>query len=437
MQICIQPANEREDSPYTPTGAGTCSGESEDRVFVDETEPVQNPITVDLVEALGEDFAIGERIFFAVHVNIFDADGDDGVRRTTYAVGASEGEEQEQPATRALTVEKVVNDELGEEGVEFDFTVDCGDYALSDANNSGEGVTYSSGDATFSMADGEEQTFSAIPNGTDCTIEEADPGEQWSTTVHIDDGEPEASRTAEVTLDADHTVAFANDRSAAGAGGGEVFALTVTKDVVDGEGGEIFEFTVDCGDFTLSEDNNAGGNVTYSAGDATFSLTDEDSETFSEIADGTECTVTEDAPDADEDESWTTTVQVDDGSASEARTTQVTMSSDHEVTFTNQRFAVGGTQQEREVPRGSQEGDATQEEEEFILPATDVAERPAEVRGRQLAATGASSRSLAFIGFGLPALGGLLAEGSRNRGAHCAPRRFLRPLMPSRLPQPR
>jgi hypothetical protein len=213
IQICIQPADGRETNPYTPARANSCAGQSEDRVYVDEDAPITEPVTIDLDEVLGEGFTLGEKIFFAVHMTI-DDDGESRTVMVTGPVGAP------QPQTRTLVVRKDVVD--GQGGELFAFTVDCGDYALSEQNG-GEAVTYQNGDATFRLGDNGEATFTSIPNGTSCTIGEAVPAGEWATSVN---GEPDADRAVSVTLDQGRTVVFTNQAATTPAGNGGTTTTT-------------------------------------------------------------------------------------------------------------------------------------------------------------------------------------------------------------------
>lgn len=207
IQICIQPADGRETNPYTPARANSCAGQRDDRVYVDEDPPITEPVTIDLDQALGDGFTLGERIFFAVHMTI-DDDGESRTVMVTGPVGAPP------PETRTLVVRKDVVDGRG--GEQFAFTVDCGDYALS-AQNGGDSVTYQNGDATFRLGDNGEATFTSIPHGTTCTIGEAVPAGEWVTSVN---GEPDTDRAVSVTLNEGRTLVFRNQAATTPAGEG-------------------------------------------------------------------------------------------------------------------------------------------------------------------------------------------------------------------------
>lgn len=215
MQICIRRADGRETNPYTPAQANSCAGQSDDRVYVDEDPPIGEPVTIDLDEVLGDGFTLGEKIFSAVHMTIDDA-GEFRTVMVTGAVGVPV------PATRTLVVNKDVVG--GQGGERFTFTVDCGDYALSERNH-GDTAAYENGDATFSLGDGGEAVFTSLPRGTTCTIGEQVPAGEWATFV---DGEPDSDRAVEVALDEDRTVAFTNHAATRPGGNGGTTTTTAT-----------------------------------------------------------------------------------------------------------------------------------------------------------------------------------------------------------------
>lgn len=207
LQICVQPADNRDTNPHTPARANSCAGASPDRVYVDEDAPIEEPVTIDLVETLGDDFTPGETIFFAVHMTIDDG-GESRTVMVTGPVGAATG-----AATQRLVVSKDVVG--GQGGERFTFMVDCGDYSLSGRNH--DGATFENGDATLTLGDGDEATFGSIPRGTTCTIGEQVPTGQWTTSVN---GDPDADRAVEVALDQDRTVAFTNQAATSPGGDG-------------------------------------------------------------------------------------------------------------------------------------------------------------------------------------------------------------------------
>ena len=81
-------------------------------------------------------------------------------------------------------------------------------------------------------------------------------------------------------------------------------SLTVRKFVVDGNVGDSFSFTVDCGE-AIDLNGEDDGYAT------TFSLTNGGARTFLDIPEGTSCTVTETIP-GGSGEDWTTTYTVDE-----------------------------------------------------------------------------------------------------------------------------
>lgn len=242
MQICIQPADGRETNPYAPARANSCAGQSADRVYVDEERPIDEPVTIDLDEVLGDGFTPGEKIFFAVHMTI-DDDGESRTVMVTGPVGAPGS------ATRTLVVNKDVVG--GQGGERFTFTVDCGDYALSERNHD-DTAAYENGDATFPLGDGGEAVFTSIPRGATCTIGEQVPAGEWATSVN---GEPDSDRAVEVTLDEDRTVAFTNQAAGTSAGNG----TTTTTTTGGGDGGPANGGTTTT---TTAGDTEVGGATT-------------------------------------------------------------------------------------------------------------------------------------------------------------------------------
>lgn len=245
IQICIQPADGREMNPYTPARANSCAGRSDDRVYVDEDAPITEPVTIDLDEALGDGFTSGEKIFFAVHMTI----DDDGTSRTVMVTGPVGAP---QPETRTLVVRKDVVD--GQGGEQFTFTVDCGEYVLS-GQNGGDSVTYQNGDATFSLGDDGEATFTSIPHGATCTIGESVPDGEWATSVN---GEPDADRAVSVTLDEGRTVVFTNQAATTPAGNGGTTTTTTTTTMTGG-GDTTPTTTGDTTPTTATGDTEVGG----------------------------------------------------------------------------------------------------------------------------------------------------------------------------------
>lgn len=122
-------------------------------------------------------------------------------------------------ALRALTIVKDVVSPTGSESAKF--TVDCGTYVLSTANNGDFAIGYLDGDAVFTLGDLGTMTLSGIPDGTACRITELGPDASdgtWSTTVDGVSGLP----TTTVVLDRSRSVAFTNTLTA---GGGDPTAV--------------------------------------------------------------------------------------------------------------------------------------------------------------------------------------------------------------------
>ena len=192
----------------------------------------------------------------------------------------------------SLSVEKTVVDDPGTNT--FDFTVDCGDYALTSANLDDDAVDYttSAGDAKFSLGDGESKLFVDIPDGTQCSVVEAaetTAGGTWTTTYTVHAGQPQSgNNTGMQALAAGETsaVAFTNDFDTTTPPPPPppppptFGSLVVDKVATNGNG--TFTFDVDCDGTTFDQQVT----VTTSAGSGS-------SAPITDIPDGAGCTVTE------------------------------------------------------------------------------------------------------------------------------------------------
>lgn len=185
----------------------------------------------------------------------------------------------------SLAVTKQVANYTG--AVDFDFTVDCGEYALTSENTEDTSVVYTGGDASFSLGHGETTTFIDIPTGNSCTVTEAaetTDGGTWSTTYTIGGGAAQqgnATPAQPVTAGETVSVVFNNRFASPPPPPPSTFgSLTVDKVTTNGNG--TFTFVVDCD----GEEFDQSVTVTTTAGSGS-------SAPITNIPDGAGCTVTE------------------------------------------------------------------------------------------------------------------------------------------------
>ncbi len=168
-----------------------------------------------------------------------------------------------------LTVTKTVTGNGGEYDREFSFTV-----TLSDTNFS-EGP-FKNGTAVFALKDGGSATFE-LPEGTEYTVVE-DSNSGYTQSAYGWMGKIAAGETS--------VAAFVNDRQLS------VGSLTIAK-TVSGSAGDRekeWNFHVTLGDSSV---NGEYGGVTFTAGEADFTLRHGESVTFDGLPAGTAYTVTE------------------------------------------------------------------------------------------------------------------------------------------------
>ena len=222
----------------------------------------------------------------------------------------------------SLTVTKVLSGNATEAGKVFYFTLTLTD--VNDQPVSGEfgGVKFEKGQYRFSLKGGENKIFAAIPNTVKYTVAE-DNYTNYGYTTSVAKGTADATtgRSATGTFDAAHTsdsVTFTNARS---------HHLLTVKKVLAGntiDPDAVFNFTV-----TLRDNNNQPvdgvtyGGMTFTNGEAKFSLKADGVKTASNIPDSYSYKVVED--DADQN-GYITTVTGD---------AQGTFDGDKSVTFTN------------------------------------------------------------------------------------------------------
>ncbi|SDJ78309.1 fibro-slime domain-containing protein [Lachnospiraceae bacterium G41] len=125
------------------------------------------------------------------------------------------------------TVNVMVNKKAEGAGGNFTFTVTlkdgttlCKNYTVNnnetDSDSSDDIVTNNSGKATFNLSPAKGQTVNkvlTIPYGTEFSIEETDPGYPFTTTVKIDNGSTQKTRTAVLAADkttTNHSINYIN-----------------------------------------------------------------------------------------------------------------------------------------------------------------------------------------------------------------------------------
>ena len=199
-----------------------------------------------------------------------------------------------------LTVAKTLSGNAQPATWDQTFLVDCGDYAVGDVAEEGEGAD-EGGNLEIDLDEANtSDVVSGIPDGTDCTVEEttADPF-AFATTSAVDPGEAADfgnDNPIAVTMDADHDVVFNNAYNSTA----EDWDLTISK-AVRGNAAPSewsFDFVVDCGDYAVGEVVEEGEGADE-GGNAVVTLTNlATSGGIDDIPDSETCTVTEDADDA-------------------------------------------------------------------------------------------------------------------------------------------
>ncbi len=184
-------------------------------------------------------------------------------------------------ATSGLAVTKTVVSKLAaDKEVSFNFTVTLSDKTISGTYGD---MTFTAGEATFTLKDGESVIADGLPTGVDYKVEE-ETADGFVTTY--------TGATGTIT-DRVATVAVTNTRATSG--------LTVTKtvkgDVLDTQ--KKFTFTVTLSDATIT---GVYGDMSFANGVAKFELAHSESKTAENLPIGVEYTVTEQA-----DANYTTT----------------------------------------------------------------------------------------------------------------------------------
>ncbi|HEX4978988.1 MAG TPA: DUF5979 domain-containing protein [Acidimicrobiales bacterium] len=301
-QVCLTLLSDSAVDPYTPTNANTCAGKSEDRAL--ETGDPSNPLVVDVYSFFADHdgYEPGGALWFTVHVT--------GNGMTLAVTGRSVPPDTP-PPTRIVSVTKDVEPDMDGS---FAFTLDCAETDLSAANTSADEVTFSGGNATFSLADGGSVIFTGIADGDTCTVVETTSG--WITSVSGAMG-----KQAVLSLAGTNAIAaFVNI---------PVHDLFVTKDVVSPTRAETFSFVVDCRPYVLTSANSPAPGITYADGVASAVLGDNGRIELTGLPHSTTCTVQETVPTV-AGGTWTGSV---DGTAGVTKT--VTLDADRTVAFTN------------------------------------------------------------------------------------------------------
>ena len=137
----------------------------------------------------------------------------------------------------ALTVSKDVVSATQTE--QFVFVADCVGYDLSSANNPAAAISYYDGKAAFVLADNASMTFTGIPYGTVCDVEETLPAGDGTWSVMVNGAADDT--VASATLDQDRALVFTNTHTppappsvapAAEERGASVLGVQVTREPI-------------------------------------------------------------------------------------------------------------------------------------------------------------------------------------------------------------
>ena len=172
------------------------------------------------------------------------------------------GEPGEETTTSLRVTKSVVGDPGGDT---FAFSVDCAPVSLTAENTDGSGVTITDGVATFTLANGQSETFTGLPEKTSCDVTETINGtHSWTTTIN---GTASSTRVADdiAATEGVTTVAFQNSRVYS-------YACAAATDVTPTEAamnGSTDDPSVTAADFALSGRDpvagTAGSGGKYSA----------------------------------------------------------------------------------------------------------------------------------------------------------------------------
>ena len=199
------------------------------------------------------------------------ATGDTG----TISASGSEAEFTNTRKTGRLTVSKTVVSEMdADKNLEFPFTV-----TLNDETVTGQfgDMTFTNGEAKFSLKDGESKSASGLPVGIEFTVTEDNALGLKPT--------PETMTVTDTVVTAGYRAEFTNTRET---GSLIISKIVVSPDTADKE--KEFEFTVTLGDETITE---SFSNIRFNKGEAVLTLKDGESATIAGLPVGLTYTVTE------------------------------------------------------------------------------------------------------------------------------------------------
>lgn len=191
------------------------------------------------------------------------------------------------PETGSLTVSKTVTGDAADKNKDFNFTVTLKDTSI---NGTLGDMTFSNGEATFTLKDGQSKTASGLPAGTAYTVAEAEANQDGYTTAATGANgtiTKNGTATAKFTNTKGNVVPPQSPEPSEKTGG-----LTVSKTVTGSQGDthRDFTFKVTLDDTTLEGEY---GEMAFHAGVAVFTLKHGESMTARELPVGIRYTVEE------------------------------------------------------------------------------------------------------------------------------------------------
>lgn len=226
--------------------------------------------------------------------------------------------------TGGLTVTKKVVGNIIDQLKSFDFKV-----TLSDTTINGKygDMTFTNGVAEFSLRHNQSKTATGLPSGIGYEVEETD--DNGYTTTH-------SGKTGTIPANDTITVEFTNTRKTGN--------LKVTKTVkgIGSDKTKAFNFTVVLSDSSIS---GTFGDMTFTDGVATFTLTDGQSKTASGLPTGVQYTVSEQT-----DGGFTTTSEGTTGTITENRTAVSEFVNTRKLGGLTVSKTVVGTQKDKTTP---------------------------------------------------------------------------------------
>lgn len=226
--------------------------------------------------------------------------------------------------TGGLTVTKKVVGNIIDQFKSFDFKVTLSDKTI---NGKYGDMTFTNGVAEFSLRHNQSKTATGLPSGIGYEVEETD--DNGYTTTH-------SGKTGTIPANDTVTVEFTNTRKTGN--------LTVTKTVkgTDSDKTKAFQFTVVLSDSSIS---GTFGDMTFTNGVATFTLTDGQSKTANGLPTGVQYTVSEQT-----DSGFTTTSKGETGTIRENRTAVSEFVNTRKLGSLTVSKTVVGTQKDKTTP---------------------------------------------------------------------------------------